>query len=100
MYRLKLTLKNGKEFLSPFVYDLDEQQMKKKVNQMSWLCYKEYEDKDGKIQHKKVNDLTFFLVTNFPKLAVLDPDSRIWNRIEDTLEFIEMLEEKWYQLEY
>lgn len=96
-YRLQLTRDSGEVILGPFVYDFSEEEMRKKVNKMNWVCYKEVETDEG-IRRKKVSELTFFPVTNYPKIAVFNPDSGLWDRMEDTLDFIKHLEDQWNNL--
>ena len=90
MYRLKLTLKNGKVFLGPFVYDLDEKARKKKLKKMSWLCKNE--------QGKEIHKLEFIEVNKYPKGSIHNSDAYYWRVFKYLREHVEILEDEWNKL--
>jgi len=61
MYRMKLSHENGSVFLSPFVYSLSPERMKKKVKKLDWVT------KHGRT---RVATLDFFEVDGYPIDAV------------------------------
>lgn len=90
MYRLKMTLKDGREFLGPFVYNLDKESRKKKLKKMHWVC----KDEDG----KQVNNLEFIKVTKYPKKAIYNSKATYWFHHDFLMNHLKMLENEWDKL--
>jgi hypothetical protein len=90
MYRIKLTMKDGREVRGLFVYDLDEKQMERRVKRMSWILPK---SETGKVIGKASID--FFEVTRFPAISLFDPNSIIWDFEDVITKMLEKLEILW-----
>ena len=85
MNRLKLTLENGKEFLSPFVYT--DEQIQRRMRSMRWLL----KNKNGRIIHT----LEVVEVKKFPSVAPYLHQ----NVYPKFIKFLEMLWDNLYEKE-
>jgi hypothetical protein len=95
MLRLKTTTREGKVFLGPFVYDLNEEQAKRKLKKMSWLVSKD-EDSEKPIGEAKME---FIEVEEFPREAVYDWRIDIFGIEAELIPLIKIIEEEWEDLE-
>ena len=88
MNRLKLTLENGKEFLSPFVYT--DAQAQRRMRSMTWLLRKK-DVKNSPIIHT----LEIISVDKYPSIAPYLHQ----NVYPEYVKFLEMLWEEIYAKE-
>lgn len=78
MKRIIFTKISSEVFKGPFVYDLSDEQMEKKLRKMSWLeKRKEIVNKEGKDTTRivKVGTLSFEELEKYPKEAVFPTES-------------------------
>ena len=88
MNRLKLTLENGKEFLSPFVYT--DAQAQRRMRSMRWLL-----KKGCKPKAKIIHTLEIVEADKFPSIAPYNEQ----NVYPDYVRFLELMWDKLYEKE-